>query len=326
MMNRKAFMLRLAAGLLAAQSLRAQPADRIARIGLLSPQTGPNPAGAGNFQILLAALRERGWVEGSNLLIDNRFAGPDAQRQRESAAALKAVPVALIVTAGTTTIRAARDGAPGVPIVMINAGDPVGSGFVASLARPGGDLTGTSAAGEEVLGKQLELLATAVPQRRRIGVLMNRANPSNDFFFGALAARAKTLGLQLERIDVGGPGELDEAIARARGGALVVLGDPMFGMQRARIIELAQHLQVATMFGARVYAVEGGLMSYLSADAWHWRKAASFIDRILKGARPAELPVEQPTEFDLVINQKAARALGLTLPPSLLLRADEVIE
>ena len=209
---------------------------------------------------------------------------------------------------------------------MINAGDPVESGFVASLARPGGDLTGTSAAGEEVLGKQLELLSTTVPQRRRIGVLMNRANPANDFFFGALAARAKTLGLQLERIDIGQPDELDEAVARARGAALVVLGDPMFGRQRARIIELAQRLQVATMFGARAYAVDGGLMSYLSAEAWHWRKAASFVDRILRGAKAAELPVEQPNEFDFVINLKTAAALGIAVPQSLRLRVTELIE
>ena len=144
---------------------------------------------------LLAGLRDLGWVEGKNLAIEIRWAGVNPQRQRELAAELKALPVALIIALGTITIRAARDGAPGVPVVMVNAGDPVGAGFVASLARPGGDLTGTSAAGEEVLAKQLELLSAAVPQLKRVSVLMNSANPANGFFFDAMSSRAKTLGL-----------------------------------------------------------------------------------------------------------------------------------
>ena len=166
-------------------------------------------------------------------MIETRWAGPNPQRQRELAAELKALPVALIIAPGTIPIHAARDGAPGVPVVMVNAGDPVGAGFVASLARPGGDLTGTSAAGEEVLAKQLELLSAAAPELKRVSVLMNSANPANGFFFDALAARAKTLGLQLDRIDVTGEGELDGAITRAKGGALVVLGDPMLGRNRS---------------------------------------------------------------------------------------------
>lgn len=306
MMNRKAFMTMLAVGLLPASRLPAQPADKIARIGLLGSSAGPNPSGTASYEHLLAALRDLSWVDGKNLIVETRFAGPNPQRLREVAAEFKAVPVALIVTVGTTAIRAARDGAPGLPIVMINAGDPVGAGLVASLARPGGDLTGTSAAGEEVLGKQAELLSAAAPQLKRLSVLMNSANPSNDFFFAAMVVRAQKLGLQFERIEVGLPAELDAAIARARGGALVVLGDPMFGAHRSRIIETTIRLQVPSMFGARYYAVEGGLMSYLSAEAWHWRKAASFIDRILKGAKPAELPVEQPTEFEFIVNLKTA--------------------
>ena len=161
-------------------------------------------------------------------MIETRWAGVNPQRQRELAAELKALPVALILAFGTTTIRAARDGAPGLPVVMINAGDPVGAGFVASLARPGGDLTGTSAAGEEVLAKQVELLSAAVPQLKKVSVLMNSANPANGFFFDAMSLRAKTLGLRLDRIDVTVEGELDGAIARAKGGALVVVSDPMF--------------------------------------------------------------------------------------------------
>jgi putative ABC transport system substrate-binding protein len=209
---------------------------------------------------------------------------------------------------------------------MINAGDPVGAKFVASLARPGGDLTGTSAAGEEVLSKQVELLSTAVPQLKRVSVLMNSANPANGFFFDAMSLRAKTLGLRLDRIDVAGERELDEAIARAKGGALVVVTDPMFFPNRVHIIELTFRSQVPSVFGGREYVAAGGLMSYSSSNAWHWRNAASFVDKILKGAKPADIPVEQPNKFELVINLKAAKGLGLTIPQSLLQRADEVIQ
>ncbi len=326
MMNRQTFLAQLAVGLFAAPRLQAQQADKLPRIGLIANAAGPNAAYALYLEDLHAALRDLGWVDGRNLMVETRYAGANPQRQRELAADLKALPVALIIASGTTAIRAARDGAPGLPIVMINAGDPVGAGFVASLARPGGDLTGTSAAGEEVLGKQVELLAAAVPQLKRISVLMSSVNPANRFFFDAMLPRATKLGLHLERIDVGAPDALDGAIARAAGGALVVLGDPMFSAHRGQIIELTLRHRVPSIFGARVLAVEGGLMSYLSADKWHWRKAASFVDRILKGAKPADLPVQQPTEFEFVINLKSARAIGLTIPQALLLRADEVIQ
>ena len=326
MMNRKTFMAQLAVGLFAAPRLQAQQADKLPRIGLIANAAGPNPADALLLESLFAGLRDLGWVDGRNLVVETRYAGANPQRQREFAAELKALPVQLIMAAGTTSIRAARDGAPGLPIVMINAGDPVGAGFVASLARPGGDPTGTSAAGEEVLGKHVELLAAAMPQLKRVSVLMSSFNPANRFFFDAMQSRAKPLGLQLERIDVGVPDELDGAIARAAGGAMVVVGAPMFVGHRARIIALTLRHRVPSIFGARMFAVEGALMSYLSSDSWHWRKAASFVDRILKSAKPAELPVQQPTEFEFVINLKTARAIGLTIPQALLLRADEVIQ
>jgi putative ABC transport system substrate-binding protein len=343
-MDRRTFVT-LVAGtcLLEPLAVRAQLAGKVFRIGLLFPATEPTPAGGHdpastpgaslsnpNIQLgveaLRMGLRDLGWVEGKNLLIETRWAGESPQRQRELAAELKALPVALILAPGTITIRAARDGAPGLPIVMINAGDPVGAGFVASLARPAGDLTGTSAAGEEVLAKQLELLSAAVPQLKRVSVLMNSANPANGFFFDAMSVRAKTLGLRLDRIDVAVEGELDGAIARAKGGALVVVGDPMFLRHRIHIIELTLRSQVPSVFGGRGYVAAGGLMSYLSSNAWHWRSAASFVDKILKGAKPADIPVEQPTKFELVINLKTAKALGLTIPQALLLRADEVIQ
>ena len=327
MTDRRAFVT-IVAGicLLDPLAARAQPTGKIVKIGLLAPYSESTPGGRIDLESLRSGLRNLGWVEGKNLSIEVRWAGVDPQRQRSLSAELKALPVSLILAFGTTTIRAARDGAPGVPIVMINAGDPVGAKFVDSLARPGGDLTGTSAAGEEVLSKQVELLSTAVPQLKRVSVLMNSANPANGFFFDAMALRAKTLGLWLDRIDVARERELDEAIARAKGGALVVVTDPMFFPNRVHIVELTMRSQVPSAFGGREYVAAGGLMSYVSSNAWHWRSAASFVDKILRGAKSAEIPVEQPTQFELVINLKTAKALGISIPPSLLQRADEVID
>jgi putative ABC transport system substrate-binding protein len=326
-MDRRTFVTLVAgACLLEPLAVRAQQTGKIFRIGLLAPFTGPTPGGRIDMDDLRSGLRDLGWVEGKNLVIEIRWAGVNPQRQREFAAELKALPVALILAFGTASIRAAGEGAPGLPIVMVNAGDPMGAKFVASLARPGGNLTGTSAAGEEVLSKQVELLSAAVPQLKRVGVLMSSANPANGFFFDAMSSRAKTLGLRLDRIDIAAEGELDGAIARAKGGALVVVNDPMFFRHRVRIIELTLRSQVPSSFGGREFVAAGGLMSYLSSNAWHWRTAASFVDKILKGAKPADIPVEQPTKFDLVINLKTAKALGITIPPSLLQRADEVIQ
>ena len=327
MMKRKTFMTGLAVGLFAPIRLPAQTAGKVVRIGWLTPTDATDPVALLRLETMRTALRDLGWVEGKNLIIEVRHAGVNPQRQRELAAELNALPVALIVaTGGTTTIRAARDAAPGLPVVMINAGDPLGSGFVASLARPGGNLTGTSAAGEEILAKQVELLSAAVPHVKRISVLMNSANPANGFFFAAMSTRAGKLGLRLDRIEVTTAGELDAAIARSAGGALLVVGDPMFFQNRARILEQTLRAKIPSMFGGRPYVVDGGLMSYLSPNEWHWRKAAIYIDKILKGAKPADLPVEQPTQFELLINVKTAKALGLTIPSSVLLRADEVIE
>lgn len=326
-MDRRTFVT-VAAGicLLEPLAVRAQQAGKVFRIGLLIPRTEPEPADPINLEALRIGLRDLGWVEGKNLRIETRWAGTDPQRQREFAAELKALPVALIVAPGTIVIRAARDGAPGVPVVMVFAGDAVGAGFVASLARPGGDLTGTTAAGEQVLPKQLEMLSSAIPALKRVSVLMNSANPANGFFFDAMSSRAKKLGLQLDRIDVTAEGELDGAITRAKGGALVVVGDPMFWRHRVRIIELTLRSQVPSIFGGREYVVSGGLMSYLSPPIWHWRAAAGFVDKILKGVKPADLPVEQPTQYELIINLKTARLISLKIPQSVLLRADEVIQ
>lgn len=278
-------------------SLGAQQVGTISTIGVLVAATQPTPTILGNIAAMRAALRDLGWVEGNNLMVETRWAGENPQRQREMAADLKALPVALIVAPGTITIRAARDGAPDLPVIMIAAGDAVGAGFVASLARPGGNLTGTTAAGEEVLAKQLELLSLVVPALKRVSVLMNSANPANGFFFDAMSSRAKNLGLRLDRIEVSTEGELDQAMMRAKGGALLVVGDPMFGRNHARIADLALRSGLPAIFGGRFYVAAGGLMSYLSSDTWHWRTAATLIDKVLKGAKPADIPVQQPTQY-----------------------------
>jgi len=308
-------------GLLAAPRAWAQPAAKLARIGVL--------VHSGNLQVyeeLRGALRDLGWVEGRNLIIERRLVDDSPQRARQLAAELQGLPVALILASGTTMIRSARDGAPATPIVMINAGDALGSGFIASLRRPGGNLTGSTAAGEEVLAKQLELLSLAAPQAKTIGVLLNRANPANGFFFNALSARARELGLQLARIEIDHVGELDAALLRAKGTPLLIIGDPMFNRERTRIAELSISHRVPGIFGAREYVAAGGLMFYNSSYAWHWRTAAAFVDKILKGAKPSDLPVQQPTQFELAINLKTAKAMGITIPLALLQRATEVVE
>jgi putative ABC transport system substrate-binding protein len=326
-MDRRAFVSVIAGiSLLEPLAVRAQQSGKVVRIGLLVPRTEPEPADQVALDFLRTGLRDLGWVEGRNLAIETRWAGVNPQGQRELAAELKAIPVVLILALGTTAIRAARDGAPGLPIVMVSAGDPMGAGFAATLARPGGDLTGTSLLGEEVLGKHVELLSAAVPNLRRVTVLMNGANPANGFFFDAMSSRATTLGLRLDRIDVAVVGELDGAIARAQGGALVVVNDPMFLARRVQIVESTLRSKVPSIFGQREYVTAGGLMSYISPIAWHWRTAAGFVDKILKGAKPADIPIEQPTKFELAINLKSARTLGITIPQSLLQRADEVIQ
>ena len=307
-------------------AIHAQPAAGVARIGLLLPSDAPAPRFSEGAAVLLARLRELGWVDGANLRVETRWAGVDPTRQHAAAAALKAMPVALIVSTGTPAIRSARDGAPGVPVVMVNAGDPVGSGLVASLARPGGNLTGTSAVGEDVMSKQVELLAAAVPRVKRIGVLMNPTNPANKFLFDAMAARGKALGLQLERIDAGAEAEIEPAIARTKGGGLLVVSDPMFYANRTRIAALAIRYQVPSMLGGEDYVAAGGMMSYLSSNDWHWRTAADLVDKILKGTRPADIPVVQPTDIKLIVNLKTAQAIGITIPPSLLLRADQKVQ
>jgi putative ABC transport system substrate-binding protein len=316
--GRRTFCVALATvpGLLTGAS--AQEGARMRRVGLLSP----DPRLAMEFR---DALLELGWAEGRNLHIVSASSATELAAMTEAVARVRAQGVELIAASGTTAIRVARDGAPDIPIVMINAGDPVGAGFVQTLGQPGGRLTGTSAAGEQILGKQLELLHQAAPGSKRVGWLMNVANPANDFFHNVLSERARQLDMQAVRIEVGKPAQIAPALGASGVQSLLVLGDAMFNARPALVADTALRLRMPTMFGARNFVAAGGLMHYNSAYAWHFRAAAGFVDKILRGARPSDLPVQQPTEFELTINLQTAKALGLTLPQALLLRATEML-
>lgn len=308
-------------------STLAQTAMRQARIGWLS-QVAPPPAGTRQpwESIFINRLREHGWIEGRNLKIDIRYASGRAEALQGLAAELVALRCDLLVAGGTTAIRALRDATATIPIVMAGGGDPVGSGLVASLSRPGGNITGVSLTGQELIPKALSLLHEAVPRARRIDLLGNAANPANPFFAQVFAQAARERGLDGRLVEARSAYEMDAVIASARVDALQVLADPLLSGNARRFADTAigRRLPLATTTGR--YTVEAGfLLSYSTAQDDIWRLSADFADRILRGARPAEMPIEQPSRYELFVNQKTARAIGLTIPQPLLLRADEVI-
>jgi putative ABC transport system substrate-binding protein len=286
---------------------------------------GPHP-----FSKPLAdALREFGWVEGKNLLFERRSADRESQLP-SLAGELVWLTVDLILTNGTRAARAAKEATKAIPIVFNLGEDPVANGLVASLARPGGNVTGLSfLAASEIVGKQLELLKETVPQVSHMALLGNSANEAHQLWLGAAKVAAPSLGLRLQTLEARGPEEFEGAFAamiRARAGAILVPTDGMFILHRNRIIDLAAKSRLPAMYGTSEFTASGGLMFYGPSLRDNFRRAASYVDKILKGAKPADLPVEQPTKFELVINLKTAKALGLTIPQSVLLRADEVIQ
>jgi putative ABC transport system substrate-binding protein len=306
----------------------AQAQTRPARIAWLAPAQAPPGGGRYRLQtILLDRLRELGWIEGRNLVVDMRYAGGQSDPLPAIAAELIALRPDVIITTGTTATRALRDATSSIPIVVAGAGDPVGSGLVASLARPGGNITGVSLLGQELIPKALSLLHEVVPQARRIDLLVNAANPANPFFAKVSSDVARALGLDSRLLEVRSADELEPAIAATRADALLSLADPMFYPNIQRIAEAAikRRLPLANAAG-RDYTAAGGLFSYSVNVDEVFRMAAVYVDRILRGAKPAEMPIEQPSRYELVINLKTARAIGLTIPQSVLLRADEVIQ
>jgi putative ABC transport system substrate-binding protein len=267
-------------------------------------------------------------VEGQTIHLAWRYAEGQVERLPALAAELARLPVDVLVAAGGTPVAlAAQRATTTIPIVMTNVGDPVETGLVASLARPGGNITGLSSMSPDITGKRLELLKTVVPALSRVAVLWQPANPSAALQFQELQAAARALHLQVQALEVRGPDEFDHAFSAARGaGAVVVVGDSVFTQHRRRITALAQRSRLPAMYVFREFVEAGGLMSYGVNLPDLGRRAAIYVDKILKGAKPADLPVEQPTKFELVINLKTAQALGLTIAPTLLFQADEVIK
>ncbi|MGZ3318796.1 MAG: ABC transporter substrate-binding protein, partial [Isosphaeraceae bacterium] len=274
-------------------------------------------------------LRELGWIEGQNIVIEYRFADGRLDRLPALAAEVVRLKVDIIAASPTPAALAAKNATGTIPIVFTSVPDPVGLGLVASLARPGGNVTGlTYSVGFNIFGKDLELLKEAVPKARRVAVLSNPASPSQPLTMREITDAARSLGLPLLLLEARGPGDFDgafAAMAKERVGALFVVTDPAFIPHRARLAELTTKNRLPSIFTQREDAEAGALMSYGPSLSDIYRRAATYVDKILKGAKPADLPVEQPTKFELVINLKTARAIGLTLPQSLVQRADEVI-
>ena len=327
-MDRRAFIRTLAGALLAAPlAAGAQPAGKMARIAVLG---ATRPEDLPQWEGLRQGLHERGYVEGQNIAIDYRWAQGRFERLPALAAELAGLKPAVIVAFVTQSSVAARKATSTIPIVMVAVADPIGAGLVPSLARPGGNVTGNSSVSVEVTGKSLELLKEVAPERRRVAVLWNPANAvfQNQMVKEAEAA-SRRLGLQVQIIAARDASEIDKAfqlMTRERAEALAVLSDPIFIAARTQIVALAVKGRLPSVSGNRQHADAGGLMSYGPNFYELYRGAAGYVDKILKGAKPADLPVEQPTKFELTINLKTAKALGLTIPPSLLQRADQVIE
>jgi len=308
----------------------AQAPEKSKRVGIIVNGTsGPRRH---LEQAFLEAMRERGYVEGRNLVLERRFADGSPERLREGASELAALKLDAIVATCSPSTNAVKQAttASGTPIVMANVSDPVGQGLIASLARPGGNITGSSSQADETLPKMLELFSAVLPKAARVAVLHNTRNPVHPRLWRELLLAGKALDMTLVRIDVAGPKDFPAAfdtIARERLGALLVLPDDNMTMNfRARLVELATTHRIPTAYGVREFVVQGGLMSYGLNYALSYRRTAGYVDKILAGAKPADLPVEQPTRFEFVVNLKTAKELGVTIPQSLLVRADEVIQ
>jgi putative ABC transport system substrate-binding protein len=308
--------------------VEAQRPGNVPRIGYIVL----NSADSG--QHLLTAfrqgLRERGWVDGQNIVIEDRYADGVVDRLRALVAELIRLKVDIIVTTSSATTWAAKDATKSIPIVMTVSADALGEGLVTSLAHPSENITGmTFLVGPEIAGKQLQLLKELVPAAARVVVLTNPTNRSHAAFARELKVAARSLGAQLQVLEARSPEQLDNAFAamtRERAGALLVLSDSIFVGQRRRIVDLAARTRLPAIYYQREFVDAGGLISYGASLLDMFRRAATDVDKILKGAKPGDLPIEQPTKFELAINLKTAKALGLTIPQSLLLRADEVIQ
>jgi putative ABC transport system substrate-binding protein len=327
-MERRAFISGLMLGLLATPlAVGAQQAGKVWRIGYLDQ--GSEARNGPYLEAFQQGLRDLGWIEGKNITIDVRFAEGKTERLPALAAGLVRVKMDLIATSSTPAALAAKRATTTIPIVIGFAADPVGSGIVQSLSHPGSNITGWTHMGLELRAKYLELLKDAVPGATRFGVLWNPSNPVHKDSLKVIQAASARLDVELYLAGVQDANDLETAFAtlvNQRVGGLVVFPDGMFLAQTPLIIGLAAKHRLPTLYGVREYAEAGGLMTYGANVSDMFRSGASFVDRIFRGARPADLPIEQPTKFEFVINLKTAKALGLTIPSSVLLRADRVIQ
>ena len=307
---------------------RAQQAGKVYRIGILSAGS-PTPPTAKWWLAFIEDLHKLGWIEGKNILIERRYAENQLDRLPGLAAELVRLEVAVIVTIGTLAPLAAKRATTTIPIVLVAAGDPLGSELVASLARPGGNVTGLSMMVPDLAGKRLELLKEMLPGISHLAVLWNAANPYSTRVFRETQDAAPTLGIELQSLEVKGPGDIDSALdaaIRKRVDALITVEDPFTFTYRQQIADFTAKNHLPAMSGLREFAEAGNLMTYgVDLVDLNW-KATRYVDKILKGEKPADLPIEQPTKFELVINLKTAKALGLSIPQTLLVAADEVIE
>ena len=329
-MDRRAFVATLAGSLLVAPlAAAAQPAGKVPRVGYLTAGSHADPGRQRRFEAFRQGLRDLGYVEGQNIAIESRWAEGKDDRYPALAANLVRLKVDVIVAVGGAASRAAQQATRTIPIIMSLVNDPVGSGLVSSLARPGGNVTGISLMAPDLVGKQLAMLREMVPNVSRMALLRNPANPASAPQLREAEAAALGLGLRLQSLEAQVPQEIDRAFAamtRERAGALVVLTDSIFTNQRRQIAELAAERRLPAVYGNSEHTEVGGLVAYSANFLDLERRAATFVDKILKGAKPADLPIEQPAKLELVINLKTAKALGLTIPQSLLQRADQVIE
>ena len=330
MTTRRTFLGTLAGGFLAASLVaEAQQAAKVYRIGLLGGSPPNSPGGRRSWEGFFQGMRELGYVEGQNILVEGRWYGDRTDRLPALAAELVRLKVDVIVAGAAPAPEAAQRATSTIPIVVANHNDPVGSGLAVSLAKPGKNVTGLSTQAPELVGKRLQLLKEAVPGISRVAVLSNPAIPSHALELREAKVAAESLKMQLQFLEARAPSDFTRAFSamtRERAGGVLIIVSSMFYAERTRIAELAAQSRVPSIYGLKEFAEAGGLMTYGIDVHESFRRAAAYVDKILKGAKPADLPVEQPTKFELAINLKTAKALGLTIPPSLLARADEVIQ
>ena len=308
-------------------SANAQQPKKIPRIGYLG--IGAPSASPARIEAFRQGLRELGYVEGKNIVIEHRYAEGKIDRLQAIVAELVGLNVDLIVSAGPTVTRAAKQATVTIPIIMAYDDDPVSNGFVASLARPGGNITGLSTLAPGISGKQLELLKEIVPKLSHVAVLWDAAQPGNPQAFAEINLAADGLGVRRQILDIQDPKDIEPAFRAANKGhanAVLLLGSPVLLSQRRRVADLAVKSRLPAIYGRPEFVEDGGLLYYGTSFNELFRRAAAYVDKLLKGAKPGDLPIEQPTKFELVMNLKAAKQIGLTIPPNVLARADRVIK